>query len=123
MTVWLDPVYVSEAFNLGDVTGNTALEHATAAAAAYVEDVRPEFITGTTQELYQPTARVKHGAAMLAARLYERRGALLGVAPSAGYEEAATIVRSDPDIERLLEIGKSRPFGFGSHDDTVTVTP
>jgi hypothetical protein len=123
--VWLDPDYVSESFNLGDVAGNTALANATSAAASYVEDVRPDLITGTSDELYQPTARVKHGAAMLAARLYERRGALLGVAPSAGYEEAATIVRSDPDIERLLVIGKSRPFGFGSaanddEDDEVS---
>lgn len=112
--VWLDPAYVSESFNLGNVSGNTALANATAAAAAYVEEVRPDFITGDTEELYAPTASVKFGAAMLAARLYERRGALLGVAPSAGYEEAATIVRSDPDVERLLGIGRARPFGFGS---------
>lgn len=110
--VWLEPADVSAAFNLGDVTGNTALESATAAAAAYVESVRPDLITEA--DLYQPTASVKHGAAMLAARLYERRGALLGVAPSAGYEEAATILRQDPDIERLLGIGRAAPFGFGA---------
>lgn len=110
--VWLEPADVSAAFNLGDVTDNSALESATAAAASFVEEERPDLIT--EDDLYQPTARVKHGAAMLAARLYERRGALLGVAPSAGYEEAATILRNDPDIERLLGIGRARPFGFGA---------
>jgi hypothetical protein len=46
--------------------------------------------------------------------LYERRGSLMGVAASSGYEAAGQILRYDPDIEQLLGIGKSRPFGFGA---------
>lgn len=110
--VWLEPADVAAAFNLGDPTGNTALESATAAAAAFVESRRPDLITEDDE--YQPTADVKHGACMMAARLYERRGALLGAAPSAGFEEAVQILRYDPDIEQLLRIGRYRPFGFGA---------
>jgi hypothetical protein len=98
-----------------DVDGNNALTSATAAAVAFVERQRPDLATGQAGDAaYDITADVKHGTAMLAARLYERRGSMLGIAPSAGYDEAATILRNDPDIERLLQIGRSRPFGFGA---------
>lgn len=112
--VWLEPADVALAFDLGDATGNDALASATSAAAAFVESRRPDLIDPEDTTLYHPTADVKHGAAMMAARLYERRGAILGSAPSAGFEEAAQILRYDPDIEQLLRIGRYRPFGFGS---------
>jgi len=113
--VWLESTDVAAISNGAvDPTGNTALDSATAAAAAFVESRRPDLITGDTEELYHPTADVKHGAAMLALRLYERRGSVLGVAASAGFEEAAQILRYDPDIEQLLRIGRYRPFGFGA---------
>ena len=117
--VWLEPADVAEAFDLGDVGGNTALASATAAAAAFVERKRPDLITEDNE--YQPTADVKHGAAMLAQRLYERRANMLGVAPSAGFDEAAAILRYDPDIEQLLRIGRHAPFGFGSAAPVVVV--
>lgn len=114
MVAWLLPADVAAVGNISDVDGNDTLESATLAAVAFVERQRPDLATGQTDPTYDPPDDVKHGAAMLAARLYERRGAILGVAPSAGFEDAATILRDDPDIERLLQIGRARPFGFGS---------
>ena len=115
MPGWLTPAAVAAIGNVTDVDGNDALTSATAAAVAFVERVRPDVVTGQSGDAaYDIAADVKHGAAMLAQRLYERRGAMLGIAPSAGFDEAATILRSDPDIERLLQIGRSRPFGFGA---------
>lgn len=119
--VWLEPADVAAAFNLGDPSGNTGLASCTSAAAAFVESRRPDLIDATDDTLFHPTADVKHGAAMLAARLYERRGALLGAAPSVGFEDAAQILRYDPDIEQLLRIGRYRPFGFGTTTDPVVV--
>lgn len=118
--VWLEPADVIAANALAGVEPtNTALVSATAGAAAFVESRRPDLIDPDDTTLYHPTADVKHGAAMLAGRLYERRGSLLGAAPSAGFEEAAQILRYDPDIEQLLRIGRYRPFGFGAPVDPV----
>jgi hypothetical protein len=97
-----------------EVSGNDALTAATAAAVAFVERVRSDLHTGQAELPFDASDDVKHGAAMLAARLYERRGSLMGVAASSGYEAAGQILRYDPDIEQLLGIGKSRPFGFGA---------
>lgn len=114
--VWLEPADVNAAMLLGITSpdDNTALVSATSAAAAFVERKRPDLIDPDDATLYHPTSDVKHGAAMLAGRLYERRGALLGAAPAGGFEEAAQILRYDPDIEQLLKIGRYTPFGFGS---------
>lgn len=98
-----------------DVSGNDDLTAAVNGAIAFVKRERPDLATGQTgDDAWLVEADTFLGTAMLAGRLYERRGSLLGVAPSAGYEEAATILRNDPDIERLLQIGRSRPFGFGA---------
>lgn len=115
MPGWLTPADVAAVGNISDVDGNDALTGATAAAVAFVERKRPDLSTGQSGDAaYAITDDVKHGTAMLAQRIYERRGSMLGIAPSAGYEEAATILRYDPDIEALLQIGRAAPFGFGS---------
>lgn len=115
MVAWLTVEDVAAAGNISaaNVTGNAALASATAAAVAFVERQRRDLATGQ-EPAFDAPADVKHGAAMLAARLYERRGALLGVTASAGFEGAAEILRYDPDIEQLLGIGRYRPFGFGA---------
>lgn len=114
MVAWLTPEEVAEVGDIeGDVGDNTALTRATAGAVAFVERERADLLVGDPA-VFTPGDDVIQGAAMLAARLYERRGALLGIAPSAGYEAAAQILRYDPDIEQLLQIGRSRPFGFGA---------
>ena len=48
----------------------------------------------------------KHGAVMLAARLYRRRNTPSGVEPF-GADAATFVTRTDPDVARLLRIGAS----------------
>jgi hypothetical protein len=113
--VW--PLTASEAAErmaISNVQDSEAFTSATAAAVAFVEDKRKDLKTGQEELPFDATDDVIHGTAMLAARLYERRGSLMGVAASSGYEAAGQILRYDPDIEQLLGIGKSRPFGFGA---------
>lgn len=110
---WLEASDVAAYAEIEDFEDNDALTSATAAAVAFVERERPDLQTGQTAG-FVPGDDVVHGAKMLAARLYERRGSLLGAVPSAGYEGAVQILRYDPDIEQLLQIGRSRPFGFGA---------
>jgi hypothetical protein len=98
----------------------TALELAADAAAEYVEDLHPELFTG---QAFQPTARVRLGATMLANRWYQRRSSPLGIA---GYAEmgGAGILRYDPDIARLLGIGTDGgAFVFGAPTTPVAAAP
>lgn len=113
---WLQPQDVAGAGGIRDVSGNDALSSATAAARSFVEGKRSDLYVGV---VFTPTAAVKHGAAMLGSRLYERRGAILGVPSTAGFPDAGLLVASDPDIEQLLGIGRARPFGFGAPIDPV----
>lgn len=110
---WLTPAGVASFAQVDVVEGNDALADATRAAVALVEDKRRDLQTGQA-EGFLPTDDVILGAKLLAARLYERRGSLLGVAGYANYEGAAPMLLNDPDIERLLKIGRARPFGFGA---------
>lgn len=113
MTSWLTPAEVAAFAKVDDVDGNQALTWATAAAVALVEDKRPDLQSNQAAG-FRATDDVRMGTMLLAARLYERRGSLLGVAGYASYEGAAPMLMNDPDIERLLKIGRGRPFGFGS---------
>lgn len=112
MPEWLEPADVATFAKIDTVGGNDALTDATAAARAYVERVRPDLHTGQDAG-FVVDADVKLGATMLAARWYERRGSLLGVA-GFDFEGASPLLRVDPDIERLLSIGRHRPFSFGA---------
>lgn len=110
----------------GTTQDDDSLRLAADAAAAYVEDLRPEYLTAgdpeadpPTEDSYEPPATILLGAAMLAHRWYARRGSPLGVA---GYAElgAAGILRYDPDIARLLGIGTDGGrFVFGAPSPTV----
>lgn len=113
MTAWLTPADVAAVAKIDDVTGNTALTNATAAAVAFVERQRPDLQTGQA-EGFVPTGDVKFGATLYAQRLYERRGSILGVAGYADFQGGSPLLRVDPDIEQLLQIGRARPFGFGA---------
>lgn len=125
MAAWLTPAMVAGYGGVDSVEGNQPLIDATGGAAAFVEDKRPDlFVQGEDPDVdpvFTPTDRVILGAKMLANRFYERRGTMLGVAGFAGYEQAAQILRYDPDIEQLLQIGRATPFGFGAGavDDTA----
>lgn len=116
MAEWLTSAAVASFAQIDD-QADDALADAVAAAAAFVERVRPEFATpaeGETPAGYAPPDDVKLGAILLASRLFARRGTALGVAGFADYAGATPILRFDPDIEQMLRIGRHRPFDFGA---------
>lgn len=77
-------------------------ERARLAATAYVERVRSDLLV---EDGYAPDPDVAHGALLLAARLYARRSSPQGLA-SFGEFGPGAIMRLDPDIERLLGVGR-----------------
>lgn len=95
---------------------NPAVVMATAAAIAYAESESPQVvIDGNGEAVEEQPASVKLGTAMLAWRLIERRGTALGTAGlGPDFGGAAQIMRSDPDVARLLKVGPFAPFSFGA---------
>lgn len=77
------------------------------AAAAAVERARPDLVTvdGAGAASFAADPDVIEGALMLAARLYARKGSPQGLA-SYGDFGPAPVTRLDPDIERLLGVGR-----------------
>lgn len=123
-STWLTPAVVRTHAGLrpGDATDTGALLLAANAAAELVEELHPQGFDSSVPPVYSP-AKHKHllGAALLAFRWYSRRAAPLGVA---GYAElgAAGILRHDPDVARLLELGPAGRFVFGAPTPTTTTT-
>lgn len=78
------------------------------ATAAFVERHRRDLagvdLDGTPT--FTPTPDVVEGAILLAARLHARKGSPTGIA-SYGEFGPAAVLRFDPDIDRLLGIGRS----------------
>lgn len=103
-------------------TPDAALQLAVDAASSYVVSVRPEYVS-ESGDTYHPAAEIKLGAIMLAARWFARRGTELG-ATSTGYGDfgTETILRHDPDVARMLLLGRFAPFGFGAPPAPVTET-
>lgn len=100
------------------ITDQPALQQACNAVAEYVEEVHPEkFVPGddplVDPPVFVPGPRYFLGSVMFAARLTARRSSVLGVQ---GYAElgGSPILRTDPDIARLLKIGGFRSFSFGA---------
>lgn len=105
--------YVGVSDNRDDVTLRSALD----AAIDYVagpEGVRAgEFnfsgvTTGAESLLPEPTAKVAQGTLLYAFRLHNRRRSPDGTVDM-GELGTARIPSNDPDIERLLGIGRWRP--------------
>ena len=126
MPEWLDAAYVGEVLgaDLVDQLDTVALEEACTGARGFVEDRRRDlFETIGEVASFMPGPSVRYGAALLAHRLYARRTSPLGVL---GFTEDgySGILREDPDIARLLGIGRNRRFWFGAGrpDAPVTVT-
>ena len=94
----------------------SAMQAACDAARSFVEEERRDLWVSDGGDpptlTYTPTVRVVHGAAMYAYRLYERRKSALGILGSTDLGPAG-ILREDPDIARLLGIGRARKFRFG----------
>lgn len=96
----LDHVGVDDGSDKAD-----AVERARSAAAAYVERMRPDLWTTVDDEpIYSATDDIIEAAILYTARLYSRKGSPAGVV-SFG-DVGATLPRLDPDIERLLGVGR-----------------
>lgn len=129
-SVWLTPAAVrswQEDTASEPVTDSPTLQEACNAVSSYVEEIHPEeFVDAEDPDdlpVYTPRASYRLGAIMFAARLAARRSTILGVA---GYAElgGSPILRTDPDIARLLKIGGFRSFVFGAPSLPVEeVTP
>lgn len=103
MTVPVDPATVDTWLPLpADVPPSPGAHAARAAAAQLVRRARPDlFAAGAT-----PTdAAVVYGGQLLAARLWARRGSPTGLAAFGEFGPAA-VLRLDPDVERLLGVGR-----------------
>lgn len=94
---------------VGTLTGSaneSEVDRARQAAADFVEDTRRGL--RDADGVFQASPRIVQAGLLATARLYARRGAALGVA---NYGEfAAQILRGDPDIDRMLGVGRyARP--------------
>lgn len=87
------------------------------AACTKVEEKRSDLKDGSA---FAADAAIKLGTAMLAHRLYARRGSPLGAAQFTEFG-AGTILRYDPDIGRLLGLGTEGKFNFGAAGYTPPV--
>ena len=97
---WIDPVLaLSHVGENGD-----ALAPYLAAAAAYVTARRPDLNLAEAADPLMVPDDVQLGTVILAARLYARRGTMLGLA-QLGDGLVGSILRADPDVARLLRIG------------------
>lgn len=72
--------------------------------AAVNSEVRTWAIAQDAVDAAQWPERIAHGATMLAARLFRRKGSPAGVESFTGMG-AAYVMRTDPDIAMLLKLG------------------
>jgi hypothetical protein len=100
---WLPKADLLEQITAPD---DARLELARQAACDYVERVKPALVWVDAVPADVP-AGVRAGAVLMVSRLLARRGAPLGLAEF-GNElgTAARVVANDPDVERLLGIGR-----------------
>lgn len=89
-----------------------AVDRSRLAATAYVERQRADLLLYDVDGVpvdYEPTPDVLAGAMLLAARLHARKSSPTGLA-SYGEFGPAAVLRFDPDLERLLAVGRyARP--------------
>jgi hypothetical protein len=89
------------------------LELARKAAAAYVERVRPDrFGVVDGEDVATIDDAILAGAVILTARLFARRQSPAGIA-SYGEFGPAQVLRLDPDVERLIGVGRYARPTFG----------
>lgn len=102
---WLPGDKVKAALGRGMVDGTPEdLETARLAAAAFVEGRRRDLVWLDALPSEVP-ADVWLGAVLLTNRLLARRGSPQGVAEVGEFGPAA-VLRTDPDVERLLGLGR-----------------
>ncbi|MFD4196624.1 phage head-tail connector protein [Amycolatopsis thermoflava] len=109
----LDELKSDRKIPLDDHRDDEALQRDLDTAVDYVEDVRPEFnYTGDAlSDAPAPTARIRQGTIRLAGRWYDRRNSPNGLVDM-GELGANRIPSVDPDIERMLGIGRYRGMVF-----------
>lgn len=118
MASWLDAEKVGAVLG-ADLAGNLdqeKLDEQCDAAAGFVEDRRRDLFVSNDEDppvvTFEPGPHVVWGAAMLAYRLYERTKSPLGILGTTDLGPAG-ILREDPDIARMLGIGRARRFRSG----------
>ena len=92
------------------------VEDCRVSAASWCEDQRRDLVVVTYDvdcvvlaETFTPTERVVQAAVLATSRLYARRSSPAGLA-SYGEFGAAEVLRLDPDVSRLLGVGRyARP--------------
>lgn len=107
---WLPPADVLGYLKVAAGSENAyAVELCRVAAARVVERARRDLKLAELPDPLPADADVpedvKHGALLLTARLYARKGSPQGVA-TFGELGASTILRSDPDVQLLLGVGR-----------------
>lgn len=81
------------------------IEDVRRAAADWVEQQRNDlFVTVDAERVFTPGPAVVQAGVLAAARLYSRKGSPAGLAAFAEFG-AAEVLRSDPDVTRLLRAG------------------
>jgi hypothetical protein len=120
MADWLDITDVKSFLGLtpADVYDDEALSNAVIAAEPFVQRARPdafELIAGSDPPAAdfttQPGPDAYFAAIQLAARLYQRRNSVIGVAAFNELGGPVYVSKFDPDIERGLRIGAyARPM-------------
>ena len=95
-----------------DVYDDEALANALIAAEPFAERARPDAFPAVADSdppvpdfTAQPTSDVYFAGMQLAARLYQRRNSLVGVAAFNEMGGPVYVSKFDPDIERGLRIG------------------
>lgn len=115
---WLDADRVAAVMGeaLADDWDESALNEFCSGVRAYVESRRPDLFVPSEDDPevteYRPTADVITGAAMLAYRFYTRRQSPLGIL-GVSEDGVSGLLREDPDIAKLLGVGRGRRFVFG----------
>lgn len=98
----------------GDTVDDAALAVQLAAAVAFVERVHADRYTFTgipTEALPSPGSDVELGTVRLAGRWFTRRRSPDGLVVSTEFG-STRIPSFDPDIERLLQVGRYAPAAF-----------
>lgn len=105
---WLAPAAALDYLSVVEGSDQAAVvESCRLAACRVVESKRPDLLSVDAQgvETFAADEAVQHGTLLLLARLYARKGSPVGVA-TFGELGAASIVRSDPDVQLLLGLGR-----------------
>jgi hypothetical protein len=93
-----------------DTRDDVALQAELDAAVDFVQRVRPEFNydNDVMSDAPAPTRDIRLGTIRLAGRWYDRRRSPDGLVYQGNAEGASRIPSVDPDIERMLGIGRYR---------------